>query len=349
MKPEDLHIILDAVEEPVLLVDSERQITHTNRSAQTVLGETLPFDMIGQSFVRVMRNPEALRCIDRALDGEPRAQADIQLQAPHPSTFRLSAVHLGGSNPAVAVTLKDVTPLLQAAQMRSDFVANVSHELRSPLTTLSGIIETLQGAAKDDAAAQERFLAIMQREASRMDRLIGDLLSLSRVEADERIRPTERVDLVTIAYSVLVAMKERPEAAGRDIDFDVDNEHCFVLGDSDQLTQVFQNLLENAVKYSNPKGAVRIKIESRKSAPRFTSSVWAISVSDEGEGIEPEHIPRLQERFYRVDSGRSRQLGGTGLGLAIVKHILSRHRGRLQIASRPNEGVTMTVLLPAIT
>ena len=340
--------VLDVLDEPILLLDAGRTIVHANDASQKLLALSSDSLLVGQNFVRVLRNPEALRCVDAVLSGQKRAQTSFELDIPHRATMRLNALALETNSPAVAVSLKDETALLQAAQMRSDFVANVSHELRSPLTTLSGIIETLQGNAKDDPEAQQRFLKIMQSEAGRMDRLIGDLISLSRVEEEERVRPTESVDLVEVAWSVVSSLKERSEAADREFDFQPEQEKCFVVGDSDQLTQVFQNLLENAVKYSKSGGRVTLKIESKKSAPRFNSTVWAVSVSDEGEGIDPEHLPRLTERFYRIDSGRSRTMGGTGLGLAIVKHILSRHRGRLHIASAQGEGVTMTALIPAL-
>ncbi|MEM8748928.1 MAG: ATP-binding protein [Pseudomonadota bacterium] len=340
--------ILNAIEAPFLLVNRDRTITYANRQAGIVLGDRSADDLIGQTFVRVLRNPDAVRCLEIALTRGETAHADIPLSHPQPGTYRLSAVPIEHENDAAAITLMDVTPLIKAAQMRSDFVANVSHELRSPLTTLSGLIETLQTSASGDPEAQKRFLGVMAREASRMDRLIDDLLSLSRVEEDERIRPTASVNLVPLIEGVISTLKDRAEALDRKIEFHAPDSSCLVAGDSDQLIQVFQNLLENAIKYSKPGGAVQMAIETKKSAPRFDSLVWAVSVKDEGEGIAPEHMPRLTERFYRIDSGRSRQLGGTGLGLAIVKHILNRHRGRLHIASKPGEGATMTVLLPAL-
>lgn len=329
-----------------MLVDRAWMIVEANRPAIDVFGERL----VGSPLVRAFRHPDAMRAISAVQEGAPRAQAEFTILVEQPVLYRMSATSLSGSDlgePALAVTLKDISPLRAAQQMRSDFVANVSHELRSPLTTLTGLIETLSGPARDDPDARARFLGIMTREAARMDRLIGDLLSLSRVEADERVRPTERLDLVELIRRVLAIIRERPEAEGRSITFDPAEPVCMTAGDPDQLTQVFQNLLENAVKYSRAGGPVSLTIEGRGSAPRFASSVWAISVRDEGEGIDPEHIPRLTERFYRVDSGRSRQMGGTGLGLAIVKHIVSRHRGRLMIQSAPGEGTTVTVLLQA--
>ncbi|MEO0546410.1 MAG: ATP-binding protein [Pseudomonadota bacterium] len=346
MKDADLHIVLGAVQEPVLLVDRFQRIVHGNAPALEMFGP----DLEGKTFVRVLRQPAALKCLSQVVDGKARAEADLIIQGEQSVQslpYKMTAVHLGSDDPAIAITFKDVSALVQAAQMRSDFVANVSHELRSPLTTLSGMIETLMGNARDDPEAQQRFLKIMEREASRMDRLIGDLLSLSRVEADERIRPTDSVDLVEIIFNVLASMRERAEGEDRTLAFEPAAERCIVSGKADELTQVFQNLIENSVKYSKPGGFVEVRVEWQRTAPRFLTPVWAISVRDEGEGIAPEHIPRLQERFYRVDSGRSRQMGGTGLGLAIVKHILNRHRGRLNIESQLGAGTTMTVLLPA--
>jgi len=343
MKDADLLIVLGAVQEPVLLVDGFQRIVHGNPAAREMFGN----DLEGMSFVRVLRQPAAVKCLSEVLDGASRREAEIVIQGDQSVPYMMTAVHLGGDDPAVAITLKDVSALVQAAQMRSDFVANVSHELRSPLTTLSGLIETLMGNARDDPDAQARFLKIMEREASRMDRLIGDLLSLSRVEADERIRPTASVDLVEIIFNVLASMRERAEVENRTLEFEPASERCIVTGKADELTQVFQNLIENSVKYSKPGGPVKVSVKWQRSAPRFLTPVWAISVTDEGEGIPPEHIPRLQERFYRVDSGRSRLKGGTGLGLAIVKHILNRHRGRLIIDSKHGVGTTMTVLLPS--
>ncbi|MGI9356091.1 MAG: ATP-binding protein [Rhizobiaceae bacterium] len=343
----DVGAVIAAVEDPVMLVDRSWTILQANEAASELFGSQLT----GGPLVRAFRNPDAIRALSSVLEGLDSAQVEITLPAPDPTPYRMQVAALGGMEPgqaAVVVVLRDISFLQAAQQMRSDFVANVSHELRSPLTTLSGLIETLRGTAKDDPQAQARFLDVMAREAGRMDRLIGDLLSLSRVEADERVRPTLAVDLLSVIGRVVSAIRQRSEATGREIVFEPDFETCHVAGDDDQLIQVFQNLLENAVKYSRPGGKVTITVQQRKPMPKFSGDVWAIMVADEGEGIAAEHIPRLTERFYRVDSGRSRQMGGTGLGLAIVKHIVNRHRGRLVINSWEGAGTTMTVLLPAV-
>jgi two-component system phosphate regulon sensor histidine kinase PhoR len=233
--------------------------------------------------------------------------------------------------------------------MRRDFVANVSHELRTPLTTLSGFIETLQGPAREDEAARKRFLGIMSKEAARMNRLVDDLLSLSRVESDERMRPIEQVELNTLLQSCIITMAAPAKSEKVDITLQGDeSSEYFIQGDEDQLRQVFNNLLENAIKYGGANGRITVGIELVDHDATLRGPAICLCVCDTGPGIDPLHIPRLTERFYRVDSHRSRAVGGTGLGLAIVKHIVNRHRGRLAIASTLGEGTAFSVLLPAL-
>jgi len=244
-----------------------------------------------------------------------------------------------------------MTAVKRSERMRADFVANASHELRTPLASLTGFIETLRGAAREDAAARERFLAIMAEQAQRMARLVDDLLSLSRIEMNEHLAPTERVDIEQVLRTVADTLEQR--AAARDMRIVVDLPAGLpkVLGDADELAQVFQNLLDNAIKYS--RRGTTIDVGAHPS-PRFLPGVrpgerpaaLAITVRDHGEGIARDHLPRLTERFYRVDAARSRELGGTGLGLAIVKHIVSHHRGALDIDSELGEGTVFTVHLP---
>ena len=247
----------------------------------------------------------------------------------------------------VLIVIEDSTAINNAGQMRRDFVANVSHELRTPLTALTGFIETLRGAARDDPEARERFLEIMQRETARMNRLVSDLLSLSRVEGDERVRPTKDVDLSPIVQSVLSTLG--PLAKDRSVKIVTHGieDNAELPGDADQLSQVVTNLVENAIKYSGQASTVTIALRWEADNPMVRGDAWILEVSDTGEGIDPVHIPRLTERFYRIDSHRSREMGGTGLGLAIVKHIVNRHRGRLRIESTPGQGSNFTVVLPA--
>ena len=227
--------------------------------------------------------------------------------------------------------------------MRRDFVANVSHELRTPLTALSGFIETLGGAARDDAAARDRFLAIMAREAGRMNRLVQDLLHLSRVEAAERVRPTTRIDLQKVLATTLGSLRPLADDAGVRLEVEGETGPLPLLADQDQMIQVLSNLIENAVKYGGAGGVVTLRL-TRDALPG--GPAIRVDVIDRGEGIDPVHLPRLTERFYRVDGHRSREKGGTGLGLAIVKHIVNRHRGRLRIDSTVGKGSVFSVLLP---
>ena len=225
--------------------------------------------------------------------------------------------------------------------MRADFAANASHELRTPLAALAGFIETLQGSARDDSAARARFLPIMQAQATRMARLIDDLLSLSRIELNAHLRPDKQVDLVAIVRQVADSLQTLARDRGVEIALTTARpDRLVVLGDRDELMRVLENLIENALKYaaSGKRIDIMLAIDGAREA--------LISVRDYGPGIAPEHLPRLTERFYRVDVSESRAQGGTGLGLALVKHILNRHGGRLTIDSIAGQGATFTAHLP---
>jgi two-component system phosphate regulon sensor histidine kinase PhoR len=253
----------------------------------------------------------------------------------------------GEGRSGVLAAFEDITDMEQAGQMRRDFVANVSHELRTPLTALLGFIETLKGAAREDPVARARFLDIMEREAERMNRLVRDLLSLSRVEAEERVRPTERIDIVAHLGLAVAALRQVADQAGVTVELVGEAGPVVVLADPDQMTQVFQNLIENAVKYGGSGGIVTVRVTREERDISLRGPAVRIDVIDKGEGIDAIHLPRLTERFYRVDSHRSREQGGTGLGLAIVKHIVNRHRGRFRIDSEKGSGSTFSVILPA--
>jgi two-component system phosphate regulon sensor histidine kinase PhoR len=237
--------------------------------------------------------------------------------------------------------LHDTTALRRAERMRADFVANASHELKTPIAGLLGFIETLRGPARDDEVARERFLGIMGEQADRMRRLVDDLLMLSRIEQHEHARPDAEVDLERVLASVMDLLQLKASSRGVALELEIAPELPLALGDADELTIVFQNLIDNAIKYSKPSTAVRVTAKS------LDAERLSVAVADEGDGIPPVHLPRLTERFYRVDTARSRQLGGTGLGLAIVKHVVNRHRGRLDIQSTPGKGSVFSVTLPA--
>jgi two-component system phosphate regulon sensor histidine kinase PhoR len=237
------------------------------------------------------------------------------------------------------MTFHDLTPLRRVEEMRADFVANASHELRTPLAALSGFIDTLQGPAKEDAKARERFLGIMQAQAKRMARLIDDLMSLSRIELSLHLQPQAVIDLAGVVDTARDLLSPLAGEQGIAIDIKREAPALKVRGDRDELLRVFENLIENALKYGASGKRVEVTL-------RAEAGEALIGVRDFGPGIAPEHLPRLTERFYRVDTERSRQQGGTGLGLALVKHILARHRGRLTIESRPGEGALFTARIP---
>jgi len=241
---------------------------------------------------------------------------------------------------AVLIIVRDVTAARRHEQMRSDFVANVSHELRTPLSSLLGFTETLRGIARDDPEATDRFLALMETQAARMARIVDDLLSLSRIEMREHTRPDGVVDMAGVLKSVVDILA--PQAAARDMELalGIEDHLPTITGDRDELTRLMQNLVENAIKYGRAGTPVEIDACAEGDGLR-------IAVADSGEGIAEEHLPRLTERFYRVDAARSRAVGGTGLGLAIVKHVLNRHRGELRVESTVGKGSTFTAFLPA--
>jgi len=341
-----LEAILSGLPEPVVLVGAEGRIAAANRAAAEVLGPELQ----GQPALAVFRQPEAVAAIERAraTGAEARARLSLPTRA-FDATYRMT-VHpcdaTGAAAGLTVVSLADIGHIEEAEQIRRDFVANMSHELRSPLTVLTGFIETLKGPARNDAEARARFLAIMEGEALRMNRLIGDLLQLSRVEANQRVRPRDPVDLAEVVCTTLTALRPQLEERGIAATVAAPDGPLTVPGDRDQLIQVFHNLVENAIKYGSAGGSVRVTARIEPRMVGMAGPVVAVEVADSGEGIDPVHLPRLTERFYRVDSHRSRAMGGTGLGLAIVKHIVQRHRGRLAIRSAKGEGSSFTVFLP---
>ncbi len=328
--------LLGGVPLPALILGADERVLALNPAAQAVLGEAA----LGRNLALVLRAPDLLQAVAQAFAGEGAREALLRLS--DDSQYRAHVTPLQGGSKVLCV-LRDITTETQAEQMRRDFVANVSHELRTPLTAMMGFIETLRTSAKDDATARERFLAIMEREAGRMNRLVRDLLHLSRVESEERVRPREAVDLAGVLKSVAATVRSAAEEKDSRIAIAGAEAPVWVTGDPDQLTQVFLNLLENAVKYGARGQEVRVEIRRETS---YRGPVTRVDVTDRGEGIDPIHLPRLTERFYRVDTHRSRAEGGTGLGLAIVKHIVNRHRGWLKIDSKRGEGSVFSVILP---
>ena len=332
---------------PVLLISRNLRVFAANPPAEVALGGGLA----GRALVTVLRNPALNEAVEAVAAGGMRQQVRLRMGTPGREAQVLATVApldvtLDAEPGLVVVSFEDVTALEDAEAMRRDFVANVSHELRTPLTALMGFVETLRGAAKDDPVARERFLAIMEREAGRMNRLVGDLLSLSRVEAEERRRPTTPVDLGAVLKGAMQALAPLAEAREVALIREGATTGLKIPADPDQLTQVFTNLIENAIKYGGSGGEVRVSVTPLDHEPVLRGPALKVVVADRGEGIDAIHLPRLTERFYRIDSHRSREQGGTGLGLAIVKHIVSRHRGRLKVESEKGEGSRFIVLLP---
>jgi two-component system phosphate regulon sensor histidine kinase PhoR len=321
---------------PAMLVRNGDRVQACNAPAVALLGD----GMIGRHPAIAVRAPAVLAALAAASPDSPPQDARMMLRREgQEQVFQVTVSALGEG--LVLLVFRDVTEEERAGEMRRDFVANVSHELRTPLTALMGFIETLKNAAKDDPKAREMFLGIMEAEAGRMNRLVRDLLQLSRVEAEERVRPKDEVELRGLLEGVISSLRGVAEKEGDRVELTGDP--VTVPGDADQLVQVFTNLVENALKYGKAGQVVRVRL-----APEETvrGPAVRVEVADEGEGIDPVHLPRLTERFYRVDSHRSREMGGTGLGLAIVKHIVSRHRGWLRVESVVGEGSRFSVVLP---
>jgi two-component system phosphate regulon sensor histidine kinase PhoR len=333
--------VVTTLPDPLLLLNQRREVVEGNAAARALFGDK----MQGRDLAVALRNPDVLDAADAVLrDGVDRViEFDMAAPVERQLSARLTPLRLGEGVPSGALlVLHDLTAVKRTEQMRVDFVANASHELRTPLSALLGFIETLRGPAADDTEAQKRFLGIMHQQATRMIRLVEDLLSLSRIELNEHMTPTDRIALEPLLRHLAQTLELKAKDRGMIIDLALPADCPAVTGDADELTQVFQNLLDNAVKYGRPQTHVTVSV---KPSGRLGQGL-AIAVRDQGEGIARIHLPRLTERFYRVDSARSRQMGGTGLGLAIVKHIVSRHRGHLEIDSTLGEGSVFTVHLP---
>ena len=342
-----LRSIVSGLPDPVIALDRDGRVVALNEPARALA----PALRQGEPVTLALRMPELTEAIDRACTRGEQQRVEYSERVPLDRWFEAVAMPVKRTPDArspdlVLLTFRDLTPLRRVEEMRADFVANASHELRTPLAALSGFIETLQGPARDDVKARERFLAIMQEQARRMARLIDDLLSLSRIELNAHRRPDAPVDLIPIVRQVVDGLQTLARDRGVTIDIKADDA-LMVLGDRDELVRLFENLVENALKYGAPGKRVDVKLSRGTTADDQVEAV--ASVRDYGPGIAPEHMPRLTERFYRVDVRESRAQGGTGLGLALVKHILNRHRGRLSIESAPGEGATFTVHLPIVT
>jgi len=333
--------IVERLPDPLIVLGPDRSVRRANAAARTAFGADIG---------AVLRHPGLRGAIDRAFASGNVQGTELILPVPVPREVQAAVVPMDpplADGGLAVVVLSDRSRERAIERMRADFVANASHELRTPLASLIGFVETLRGPAADDPPAQQRFLAIMAEQGARMNRLIDDLLSLSRIELTEHQLPAENLDLANLLPRLAAGYEPRLVEHAARLDLEIAGGLPPVLGDADQIAQVLHNLLDNAVKYGRADGTVRL---SARPAP--IGGTWptrpgvVIAVADQGAGIAREHLPRLTERFYRVDKGRSRAVGGTGLGLAIVKHIVNRHRGQLLIESEEGVGTTVSVWLP---
>ena len=329
--------LVAAFPDPVMLIGRDGTVIMANDHMRAALDA----DPLGLHLSATVRAPAVLDAIANVTGGEAAHHVDYDLRFPVPRSFHAYVAPFGEAASGMAlIVLRDLTREQQIERMRADFVANASHELRTPLASLSGFIETIQGAARNDEKAQARFLDLMRSQAERMKRLIDDLLSLSRIEMNEHVRPNDEVDLAQLAHHVRDVLSGMAKDLGCEVKVTAAGP-LSVLGSRDELVQVVQNLVENALKYAGSGKLVEVELKR-------SGGFAELAVRDQGPGIAAEHIPRLTERFYRVNVQESRSRGGTGLGLAIVKHILNRHRGRLAIASELGQGSAFTIRIPAI-
>lgn len=327
-----------AVQDPLYIFDAEGGILYANEAAAAAFGPAGP----GVSLRLKFRAPEMHALVNDAVSGaEGPLTINYSERVPVQRDYRVVATSIGKATGLYVLLFKDQSEARRIDRMRADFIANASHELRTPLASVAGFIETLRGPARDDPAARENFLQIMQNQTQRMARLIDDLLSLSRLEMKPYLKPTGQVDLVALLSGVVESMAHLAEESGVVIEKDMPAGPLTVAGNADELMQVFENLLENACKYGSQGG--RIRVSAERAEPGAETRV---TVRDFGPGIPEEHIPRITERFYRIDVETSREQKGTGLGLSIVKHILTRHDARLSVKSTVGEGAAFTVHFP---
>ncbi|MGB3446823.1 MAG: ATP-binding protein [Xanthobacteraceae bacterium] len=341
-----VNAVISGMSEPAVLLDRAGRVIHLNAAAAQ-LAPALRRKELAQF---ALRTPEIVVALREAIaDATPRRvtfvdHAPVERWMEVTITPVVVPTTFGGKDSCMLMTFHDQTPLRRIEEMRADFVANASHELRTPLAALSGFIDTLQGPARDDVKARERFLGIMHAQATRMARLIDDLLSLSRVELSAHVRPDTRIDLVPLLRQVIDGLEPLAKERQVAIETELPDAPAIIAGDREELLRLFENLVENGLKYGASGGRVIVSLANGASPEG--ASEWQARVCDFGPGIPSEHLPRLTERFYRVNAGDSRAQGGTGLGLALVKHTLNRHRGRLVIESVAGEGATFTAAFP---
>ncbi len=346
LQDDTVRLFADALADPCIILDGRSVVVHRNPAALS----QFPGATIGNPIAFSLRNPPLLSAIEAARKTGISQTVELHQTVPNETWHKVVVSPLPGGKAGpeseqklLVVTMQSLTEAKRVDAMRSDFIANASHELRTPLTSLVGFIDTLLGPAARDPEARKKFLGIMRVQAARMSKLIEDLLSLNRIEMRQHLRPTGTVDLASLLREVNEGLTTQAEEAGVIVTIDAPATPATITADRDELYEVFENLLDNAIKYGGDGGRVEMVLVPFATRPGYD---YAVTVTDHGAGIETEHVPRLTERFYRVDAESSRKKKGTGLGLAIVKHILNRHRGVLTIKSRPGEGTRVEVLLP---
>jgi len=339
--------LAQALPDPMLLIAQDRRVLRSNQAAESLFGPGL----VGRTLAEAARDPSVLSAAQGALDEGRVSSGAFTIAGPVPRNMICRAIPLGDARPggaAAILLMEDITEVKRSEQMRADFVANASHEIRTPLASVAGFLETLTGPAKDDPAAREKFLAAMGEQVARIRRLVDDLLSLSRIEVREHMAPTEPIDIERVLSSAVDALAYQAKTKAVALDLQVAPDLARIAGDAAELEQVFNNLIDNAIAYGAGKPvSIRARIAAPDEAIGGKPSI-IVTIADQGPGIAREHLPRLTERFYRIDAARSRQMGGTGLGLAIVKHIVNRHRAQLTIKSTLGKGSEFSVIFQSI-
>ena len=359
---ENISFILNKLEDAIIVLDSDQKIVFQNSHSIDLFEN----NYTGQNITNLIRSPIVLETLENVYKNKKTKIIEYNSEygqnlSPRSTNFynveisyEKNHLQLTNAKDNYVILMKNITPLKNIEKVRSSFIANVSHELKTPLATVMGFLETIRGPAKDDKKSMSKFLGIMDKETIRMKRLIDDLLVVSKIESDEHIHPTKKVNLIKTLNNVIESLKEY--ALKKNIQIRTNyqlSENLSVLGNEDELVQVFTNIIDNSIKYGKINSSIDIKAEEVKEQTDqsedkklFPQLILKISVKDESDGIHAKHLSRLTERFYRVDAARSKEIGGTGLGLTIVKHILNKHRGHLDIKSEINQGSTFTVELP---
>jgi len=333
-------LFINQLEDIIIILNKFNIITYSNKAAVENFGSNLEGKHIGSE----IRIPELLDAIDQNKIDRELKKIDIELKIPVFKFYKISIVSIKSEH--TLIIIRDFTEMRKSQNMRSDFIANASHELRTPLVSLKGFLETITDSAKDDPKSQKKFLEIMKSEADKMEVLIKDLMSLSRIELQEHIRLKDKIDIREVIENVILLNSKKINEKKLNVSLDINEKEKFVIGDKEKLSAVFLNLLDNAIKYSGNSKSIKIKSSENKSGLKNYTS---ISVIDEGFGIAPEDIHRITERFFRADNIKKLKIEGTGLGLAITKHILNQHKGELKIISKEGKGSEFIVLLPLIS